>query len=172
MSIGTGTNTRRAGFDPFSAGGVSFATATFGLPSVGHFSTSSAGVSSAWNQPISQDDVTDGSEGSAIETAHQIIELRETSGLTIDQLGRLFGVSRRSVHNWLNGKPMAPRHEEQLGYILSTVRSLPGASRQERRSQLLASRDGGSLFQALHSTAPRDVTIQVAANTPRDLTQL
>ena len=35
-------------------------------------------------------------------------ELRRLSGLTWDQLARLFNLSRRSLHFWASGKPMAP----------------------------------------------------------------
>ena len=35
-------------------------------------------------------------------------ELRRLSGLTWDQLARIFSVSRRSLHFWASGKPMTP----------------------------------------------------------------
>jgi DNA-binding transcriptional regulator YiaG len=41
-------------------------------------------------------------------------ELRRLSGFTWDQLARLFNVSRRSLHFWASGKPMASSNEEHL----------------------------------------------------------
>ena len=51
-------------------------------------------------------------------------ELRRLSGLTWDQLARLLGVSRRSVHFWASGKPMAQSNEEHLRRLLAVVRKV------------------------------------------------
>src|SRR6266542_2454198 len=44
--------------------------------------------------------------------ALSVRHLYEASGLTWEQLARLFGVSRRAVHNWANGGRMTARHVE------------------------------------------------------------
>jgi DNA-binding transcriptional regulator YiaG len=81
--------------------------------------------------------------------AENISKLRVLSGLTADQVGRLLGVSRRSVQNWVAGNAMAVQHEEQVSRLLSVVQALPGSSPDERRSALLDSSSGESLFHKL-----------------------
>lgn len=48
-------------------------------------------------------------------------DVKQRSGLTWDQLARLFGVDRRSVHNWVNGQPMTQGHEDALYRIREVV---------------------------------------------------
>src|SRR5712691_12681030 len=66
-----------------------------------------------------------------------ILELRRRSGLTWDQLARLFGITRRSLHFWASGKPLTPAHEERLHRLLATVRRLDRGSAHENRTLLL-----------------------------------
>ena len=72
-------------------------------------------------------------------------ELRRLSGLTWDQLARLFNVSRRSLHFWASGKPMAPSNEEHLQRLLAIVRKIDRGSASANRSALLAAREDGSI---------------------------
>lgn len=81
--------------------------------------------------------------------AESISALRALSGLTADQVGRLFGVSRRSVQNWVAGNAMAVQHEEQVSRALSVIQALPGSTPDERRGALLDSSNGESLFHKL-----------------------
>lgn len=72
-------------------------------------------------------------------------ELRRLSGLTWDQLARLFNVSRRSLHFWASGKSMAPSNEEHLHRILAVVRKVDQGSAKANRAMLLGVHDDGSL---------------------------
>ncbi|HEY5958499.1 MAG TPA: hypothetical protein VIV60_18180 [Polyangiaceae bacterium] len=72
-------------------------------------------------------------------------ELRRLSGLTWDQLARIFGVSRRSLHFWASGKPMAPSNEEHLQRVLAVVRKIDRGSASANRAALLAGRKDGLL---------------------------
>lgn len=165
-------------------GGFGFTTTSSGLEPSKFGVTSSAGLSGVWNNAIelSRSGNFDRSNLQSAQVApqisgpwtssQQVMQLREISGLTIDQIGRLFGVSRRSVHNWINGKTMAPRHEERLSAVLKIVKALPGSTPREKRSLLLAAREGGSVFQKLLSARIEDATIQVAAIKPSELLQL
>jgi len=72
-----------------------------------------------------------------------IMELRRISGLTWDQLARLFGVTPRSLHFWASGKPLTPANEEHLHRLLATIRRLDRGSAQENRSLLLGVREDG-----------------------------
>lgn len=63
--------------------------------------------------------------------------LHEESGLTWEQLGRIFGVSRRTVHLWANGSGMNAANREALHEFVTLVRSVPGTTASERRRSLL-----------------------------------
>lgn len=166
------------------AGALMLTTTTSGVPLLTHTATTTAGPSRTFNQGHGGMSVEKFSSTGAQATykstanagvstsASQISELRERSGLTIDQLGRLFGVSRRSVHNWINGKSMAPQHEERASLVLGIINTLPGTTPQERRAHLLASREGKSIFHALLAQLHENATLQVSALNPRELIQL
>ena len=113
---------------------------------------------------------TDGSvaSGVAASLSQRIAEIRALAGLTTDQVGRLFGVSRRSVHNWINGSAMAPQHEERAAAVLAIVQALPGATPEERRSALLDSSRGASLFHQLIATRSEAERLQVAGVSARE----
>lgn len=72
-----------------------------------------------------------------------LMELRRISGLTWDQLARLFGVTRRSLHFWVSGKPLNPANEERLHKLLAMVLKLNRGSARENRSLLLGVHGGG-----------------------------
>jgi transcriptional regulator with XRE-family HTH domain len=67
----------------------------------------------------------------------ELQELRRLSGLTWDQLARLFGVDRRSLHFWASGKPLSPHNEERLQRLLATIRKLDQGRATENRARLL-----------------------------------
>jgi len=74
-----------------------------------------------------------------------ILELRRVSGLTWEQLARLFGITRRSLHFWASGKPLTPAHEERLHRLLATVRRLDRGSAHANRTLLLGVHDDGCI---------------------------
>ena len=82
-----------------------------------------------------------------------VAALKIESGLTADQLGRLLGVSRRSIHNWAAGSAIASAHEEKLRELDSLIFSIPANTPEERRSLLLDSSNGPSLFKQFASKA-------------------
>lgn len=98
---------------------------------------------------------------------NSVAQLRDTSGLTADQLGRLFGVSRRSIQNWIAGGAMASQHQERLSFLLTAVAEL-GDSPENRRASLLSSSNGMSLFHRLVGQTPSDAVIQASSLTVRD----
>lgn len=56
------------------------------------------------------------------ETSDQAVaRLRRIAGLTWDQLGELFEVSRRSVHFWASGKPLNAANEARLMRVLAVI---------------------------------------------------
>lgn len=100
--------------------------------------------------------------GSKTGAANTIAQLRKDSGLTATQIGRLFGVSRRSVQNWIAEAPMAPQHQERLSVVLSQILPL-GTTPEDRRKRLLSSSNGTSLFHRLVNEIPKDVVMQTHA---------
>lgn len=86
---------------------------------------STAGVGASEGQP-------------ALNHQDAIRWLKDTSGLTWDQLGRMFGVSRRAVHLWANGGRMNAGNAETLHELVSVVGNLPETTADGRRVALLA----------------------------------
>jgi DNA-binding transcriptional regulator YiaG len=85
---------------------------------------------------------------SAQVTVH---ELKKLSGLTWEQLAKIFNVSRRSLHFWASGKPMTPFNEEHLRRLLATIRYIDRGSPDINRGALLQPQHG--------STIPLDLLI-------------
>ena len=75
------------------------------------------------------------------ETA--IGELRRVSGLTWDQIARIFDVSRRSLHHWASGAPLSSGNEEKLYRVLATIRRIDRGIASENRAALLSSTSRG-----------------------------
>ena len=73
-----------------------------------------------------------------LASAQQVRWLHEHSGLTWDQLGRVFGVSRRAVHMWANDGRMNATNAELLAQLVAIVRTLPHTDPQATRTALLA----------------------------------
>lgn len=77
------------------------------------------------------------------ETA--LAELRRLSGLTFDQLARLFQTSRRAIHFWASGKPMAAANQEHLHRLLEVARRMDRGSSSQNREALLSSSGNGQI---------------------------
>jgi DNA-binding transcriptional regulator YiaG len=82
-------------------------------------------------------------DSATISSSASIAELRRRSGLTWDQLARLFGVARRSVHFWASGKPLNAANEERLGRVLAVIRYIDRGSARETRAALLSPLEDG-----------------------------
>jgi len=98
-----------------------------------------------------------------VSEAESVRWLHEESGLTWDQLGRVFGVSRRAVHLWANGSRMNSVNAATLADLVGVVRELPAArAPADRRARLLAAGpDGRSVLdeiRARHSDADTDIS--------------
>ena len=82
-------------------------------------------------------------------SSRALSELRRISGLTWDQLARLFSVSRRSVHFWASGKPLSAPNEEHLYELHGVVQRIRRNSASETRSVLFQSSLGKIPFNLL-----------------------
>lgn len=76
-------------------------------------------------------------------TAELIQDLHDRSGLTWEQLSKILGVSRRSVHLWASGGRMNARHIELATELVSLVRNAPVEDPERVRTWLLAASAGG-----------------------------
>lgn len=99
-----------------------------------------------WMSHRSVEQTTAGAVVLSVQPAGAAIgELRRLSGLTWDQLARIFSVSRRSLHFWASGKPMSPSNEEHLQRVLAVVRKIDRGAPSANRTALLGVREDGSI---------------------------
>jgi transcriptional regulator with XRE-family HTH domain len=77
-------------------------------------------------------------------TQKALSELRRLSGLTWEQLAKLFNVSRRSLHFWASGQPLSRFNEEQLNRLLGTLQYIDRGSANLNRSLLLKPEHNGN----------------------------
>jgi len=143
--------------------------------------TSSAEPNRVWEAPyVHEYDATASGEGwveperEGAEQQHEatreaVSELRRISGLTWEQLGQLFAVSRRSVHFWASGKPLNAENETRLLQVLDIVRTADRGDAGSTRSALLDVHDGISAFDLLveERFAEARARLGVGAGRPR-----
>lgn len=121
--------------------------------------TSSAEPARLWEAPYVHEFEATASEPSGqrhseamddAETTRQAIsELRRISGLTWEQLGELFDVSRRSVHFWASGKPLNASNEQRLMQILDVLRAADRGDARSTRAGLFEVKNGVTAFALL-----------------------
>lgn len=88
-------------------------------------------------------------------------ELHTRSGLTWEQLAKLFGVSRRTLHFWASGGRMNAHNQELLTTLVVRIEELPGSMPADKRAALLQPREGGSSIydelRASHGSKESDI---------------
>ncbi|MCB0363423.1 MAG: helix-turn-helix transcriptional regulator, partial [Bdellovibrionales bacterium] len=92
--------------------------------------------------------------GAGLTESHEssqslIRNLRKISGLTWEQLAKLFNTSRRTLHYWDNGNAMAADNHEKLVRILAAVGTLDTGNATENRRLLLTNTEGCIPFDLL-----------------------
>ena len=84
------------------------------------------------------------------DTAKAIRNLKERSGFTWDELSRLFGVSRRSLHHWANGGRLNQHHSQLLSRFAAMINELSATDPTGNRSLLMSPTEAGlSRYQRL-----------------------
>lgn len=74
-----------------------------------------------------------------LSASQEIKELKAKSGLTWDRLGQIFAVSRRTLHNWADGKAInSENHEKLMNVILCLDKVSQGNAGLNRRMLLIA----------------------------------
>ena len=102
------------------------------------------------------------------ETTRQAIsELRRISGLTWEQLGELFDVSRRSVHFWASGKSLNAGNEQRLMQVLDVVRAADRGDARSTRAALFEVQDGTTPFAMLTEERFEEARAVLGAGAPR-----
>ena len=98
--------------------------------------------------------------------------LRQITGLTWDQVGTLFGVSRRAVHFWVNGKTMAAAHYEHLERSLACIKTADkGNAPANRQALFVTDANGVAPFDLLvHKRYSEFVTSMGPSNSQKSTT--
>lgn len=93
----------------------------------------------------------------------EVAWIKAHSGLTWDQMGKIFGVSRRAVHMWANGGRLNESNARRLRAFAAIIRGLESEMPDDRRPEVVRARllqverDGLSVVDRLrrgHSTGP------------------
>lgn len=138
--------------------------------------TTSAETQPHWTRELTAADQTNTGPlalGATKTPGAAIAELRHRSGLTWDQLARLFGVARRSVHFWASGKALNAANEERLGRMFAVVRYVDRGSASATRAALLtALTDGVIPFDLLASDKFDEVKERLGAGPQRSMLAL
>ncbi len=77
--------------------------------------------------------------------ADDILRAKRVSGLTWDELARVLSVTRRTVHNWANGRPISLVREAELKKLMAFLREVDTGEASRNRSLLLADAGRGQL---------------------------
>lgn len=102
-------------------------------------------------------------------TRKAINELRKLSGLTWDQLAKIFNVSRRSVHFWASGQQLSSFNEENLNRLLGTIRYIDRGRADINRGLLMSPGSDGKPLLDLLTTGKYEEVKQIlgAGNAPQ-----
>lgn len=99
----------------------------------------------------------------ALDPVEQLADLRMDADLSAAQIGRLLGVTPRTVHGWLDGVPVPESRAELLDRLTAMVDALPGGNPAARRAALLDSSAGPSPFHAWLAALPQPAVLQAVA---------
>lgn len=78
----------------------------------------------------------------SLEASDLVRFIHDESGLTWDQIARVLGVSRRSIHLWASGSKINARNTEMLVDLSDVVRGAAALPQSQRRAWLYASTPG------------------------------
>jgi DNA-binding transcriptional regulator YiaG len=107
-----------------------------------------------------------------IASAQKIKRLRSQSGLTWDEMARLFGVTRRSVHNWATGTRMNSRNMETLERVSAVIEEHElGNALATRAALMTPAHDGTSSYGRLVRLAARRAPEKPEGFAPVELLQ-
>lgn len=87
-----------------------------------------------------------------------LADIRSKTRLTWDQLAKVFGVQRRSLHLWARGSRLSADNAERLERVAAAIRLLDAGDPERTRSEILRPLVGGeSVYDLLCSGRDREV---------------
>lgn len=140
ISQGTGT-----GSIAKVIGGALVVASMLSSPTTGYANAISVGVERTSAIP-NNEVFSSSSLCSAPSTARSILSIRQLANLTWDETAKIFGVSRRSVHLWANGRHPSGDQERKLNRVLGILSAYQTLSPSVLREKLMASAKPGTLF--------------------------
>lgn len=75
--------------------------------------------------------------------AEALFAVRRISGLTLDEISDVFGVTRRSLHHWMNGRPVAASNERIVREVAAAMRHMDFGDQSQTRRFLLTPDERG-----------------------------
>jgi DNA-binding transcriptional regulator YiaG len=111
---------------------------------------------------IARDSVSDNlADSSSLlpELAKSVRALHERSGLTWDELAYIFGVSRRTLHNWSTGGQVSASHAQAIASVTGVIHDVDAGDPKLTRSKLLApTAEGETAYTRLAISLKRPAT--------------
>lgn len=137
---GTGTN----GFVKAAAGAL-IIVSMLGSPTTSNANLSRVTTERTSSTPSNAVFPTTASEA-VPSTARGILAIRQIADLTWDETAKVFGVSRRTVHLWANGRHPSGDQERKLNRVLGILSPYQSLGPSLLREKLMASSKPGTLF--------------------------
>ncbi|WP_156893148.1 helix-turn-helix domain-containing protein [Actinokineospora enzanensis] len=91
------------------------------------------------------------SPGQETSSAALIKKIHSDSGLTWEQLAKIFGVSRRALHHWTNGGRLNAANLQKLHELSMTVGQLEGGPENRRTHLLMPGDQAKSIYDLLRA---------------------
>ena len=105
-------------------------------------------------------------EPSVLQSA--VAEIRRRSQLTWEQLARVFGVQRRSLHFWARGARPSSDNAERILRVLTIVRHFDTGDAERTRTELLRPLEGGvSAYEMLCASRDDELVRLLRSGSPR-----
>lgn len=102
--------------------------------------------------------VQEQSEAFLPELAKSVRSLHRRSGLTWEELANVFGVSRRTLHNWSTGGQVSASNAQTIALVVNAIHQIDAGNPKLTRSRLLAPAEDGSTIYTrlarLHGPTP------------------
>jgi len=93
-------------------------------------------------------------------------EIKSTTGLTWQQLAKVFWVSQRSLHLWMDGEAMDSLHQERLYRVLIAIRRLPFPESFQNRAFLFSPQANRTIPFDLLASGDDDAFVACALGAP------
>ncbi|MEE4212771.1 MAG: hypothetical protein V2I43_26290 [Parvularcula sp.] len=78
-----------------------------------------------------------------VDAAHLVENIKRVSGLTLEEIAPLAGVSRRSLQHWLRGDPISARKENRLRDLSIAIDEIAAETEEPLRPVLMARAPNG-----------------------------